>query len=87
MSDWTWEYISHDLGESLPAPVRAEVERIAAELAVVNSMVYLEGAAYQGLSPGLRVEYGNATDGAHVMLSFLTDVRGERIVIVSVQSL
>lgn len=87
MSDWTWEYISHDLGESLAPSVRAEVERIAAELAVVNSMVYLEGAAYQSLSPGLRVEYGSATDGTHVMLSFLTDVRGERIVVVSVSSL
>lgn len=54
---------------------------------MVNSMVYLEGAAYQGLSPGLRVEYGSASDGAHVMLSFLTDVRGTRIVIVSVSSL
>lgn len=87
MSDWAWEYISHDLGESLAPPVRAEVERIAAELAVVNSMVYLEGAAYQGQSPGLRVEYGSAADGTHLMLSFLTDVRGERIVIVSVTSL
>ncbi|MEV0370915.1 hypothetical protein AB0I10_13945 [Streptomyces sp. NPDC050636] len=86
MSDWRWEYISDALGESLSATLRTEIERIAAELAVVNSMVYLEGAAYQGTSPGLRIEDGIASDGQHVMVSYLTDVRGQRIVIASVTS-
>lgn len=87
MSDWRWEYISDALSESLSATLRTEVERIAAELAVVNSMVYLDGAAYQGTSPGLRIEDGMALDGQHVMVSYLTDVRGERIVVVSVSCL
>ncbi|UZJ29497.1 hypothetical protein [Streptomyces endophytica] len=87
MSTWTWEYEPDDYGDSLPPPVRAETERICAELAVVNSMVYLEGAAYQGPSPGLRVEHGKTPGGRYLMLSYLTDVRGERIVVVSVSCL
>lgn len=84
MSEWTWEYTPDDYGDSLTSPVQAEVGRICAELAVVNSMVFLDGAAYQGPSPGLRVAHGRTAGGRYVMLSYLTDVRGERIVVVSV---
>ncbi len=42
-------------------------------------MVYLDGRDYEGLGPGLRTE----TRG-RLMLSYLTDVRGERVVILQV---
>lgn|GEM_PF-1230673 len=87
MSEWTWEYNPDDYGDSLAPSVKAEVERICAELAVVNSMVFWEGAAYQGPSPGRRVAHGRTPGGRYVMLSYLTDVRGERIVVVSVSCL
>ncbi|GAA0486571.1 hypothetical protein [Streptomyces olivaceiscleroticus] len=84
MSSWTWEYLDDHYGESLPPALRTEVERIAAELAVVNSMIYLDGASYQGMSPELRAEDRYAADGSYVMVSYLTDVRGERILVVTV---
>jgi hypothetical protein len=42
-------------------------------------MVYLDGADYTGLGPGLRTE----TRGK-LMVTYLTDVRSERVVILQV---
>jgi hypothetical protein len=86
MSDWTWSYDPDELADSLPPDVRKEVERIAAELAVVSSMTYLDGSAYQGSSPGVGAEFGTTAEGRYVMLHYLTDVRGEGIIIVSVSA-
>ncbi len=44
-----------------------------------DSMVFLDGASYMGRSPGLRSE-----SRGRLMLTYLTDVRGERIVVVQV---
>ncbi|MFI1798527.1 hypothetical protein ACH427_14410 [Streptomyces sp. NPDC020379] len=84
MSDWAWEYDPDGYGDTLPPGVRAAVEHIAADLAVANSMVYLDGAAYEGQSPPVRREYGTTTDGHAFMVTYVTDVRGERVVVVSV---
>jgi hypothetical protein len=42
-------------------------------------MVYLDGMDYTGPGPGLRTE----TTGS-LMVTYLTDVRGERVVILQV---
>lgn len=42
-------------------------------------MVYLDGKSFTGETPGLRTE---TTD--RLMLTYLTDVRGERVVILQV---
>ncbi|MGW7004056.1 hypothetical protein ACWGCW_14870 [Streptomyces sp. NPDC054933] len=59
--------------------VIAEVEKIAAELAVVNSMIYLDGADYTGPSPGLRIEWR-----PNVAVRYLTAVRDECIYVVDI---
>ncbi len=41
-----------------------------------DSMVYLDGADYTGMGPGLRTE---STD--KLMVTYLTDIRGERVLI------
>jgi hypothetical protein len=84
VSDWAWEFLpdAEQVVCGLPVEVPAEIEKVAAELAVVNSMVYPEGEAYTGQSPGLRIE-----QRPHVLISCLTDVRGERVLIVRVNRL
>ena len=57
----------------------AATERLANEIAVPESMVFLEGAAYTGPGPGVRPESRGL-----LVLTYLTDVRGERIVVVQV---
>lgn len=79
MSDWRWEPHPHDLLDTLPPEARLEVDLLAREITVRDSMVYLDGRDYEGLGPGLRTE----TRG-RLMLSYLTDVRGERVVILQV---
>ncbi|WP_123976940.1 hypothetical protein [Streptomyces sp. Ag109_O5-1] len=79
MADWRWELFQDDLLDGLPDAARAETERLANEIAVRESMVFLEGAAYTGPGPGVRDESRGL-----LMLTYLTDVRGERIVIVQV---
>jgi hypothetical protein len=79
VADWRWECDPDDLLDGLsPDAVRA-VEELARELAVRDSMIFLDGASFRGVPPGLRVEQRGP-----LMLSYLTDVRGERIVIVQV---
>lgn len=79
MADWHWEPFQDDLLEGLPEKARAETERLANEIAVRESMVFLEGSAYTGPGPGVRTE-----SRGQLMLTHLTDVRGERIVVVQV---
>lgn len=42
-------------------------------------MLYLDGAAYTGTGPGLQT-----ISRGHLMLTYLTDIRGERIIIIQV---
>ncbi|MEU9289628.1 hypothetical protein AB0D57_34505 [Streptomyces sp. NPDC048275] len=79
MADWHWEPFQDDLLDGFPEAARAEAERLANEIAVRESMVFLEGAAYTGPGPGVRTESRGL-----LMLTYLTDVRGERIVVVQV---
>lgn len=79
MADWRWEQFRDDLLEGLTDQARAEVDRLANEIAARESMVFLEGAAYTGPGPGVRTESRGL-----LMLTYLTDVRGERIVVVQV---
>jgi hypothetical protein len=79
VSDWRWEPHPDDLLDSLPPEARAEVDRLAREITVRDSMVYLDGKDFTGLTPGLRTE---TTD--RLMLTYLTDVRGEPVVILQV---
>ncbi|OIJ95906.1 hypothetical protein [Streptomyces monashensis] len=44
MADWHWEPFQVDLLDGLPDAARAETERLADEIAVRESMVFLEGA-------------------------------------------
>jgi hypothetical protein len=79
VADWRWELFQDDLLDGFPTVARTETERLANEIAVRESMVFLEGSAYTGPGPGMRTE-GRGL----VMLTYLTDVRGERIVVVQV---
>lgn len=79
MADWHWETEPGNLLEDLPPGARTQAEHLAQEIAVRESMVFLEGTSYTGSSPGLRTE----TRG-RLMLTYLTDVRGERIVVLQV---
>lgn len=79
MADWHWEPFHDDLLDGLPEVARTETERLANEIAVRESMVFLEGAAYTGPGPGVRTESRGL-----LMLTYLTDIRGERIVVVQV---
>jgi hypothetical protein len=55
------------------------VEQLGKELAVRESMVFLDGQAFTGDPPGLRT-----IQRGPLMLVYLTDVRGERVVIIQV---
>ena len=79
VSDWHWEPHPDDLLDELPPEARAKLDLLAREITVRDSMVYLDGADYTGLGPGLRTETRDK-----LMVTYLTDVRGERIVILQV---
>jgi hypothetical protein len=79
VSDWRWEPHPDDLLDGLPPEARAELDRLAREITVRDSMVYLDGADYTGMGPGLRTE---STD--KLMVTYLTDIRGERVLILQV---
>jgi hypothetical protein len=65
--------------DELPAHARAAAEQLAQEIAIRESMVFLEGSAFIGNNPGLRTECRGP-----LMLTYLTDIRGERIVLIQV---
>lgn len=79
MADWHWEHDPDDLLDGLPAAARIELEKIAQEIAIRDSMIFLNGAGYTGPSPGVRTE-----QRGQLMLAYLTDVRGQRIVVIQV---
>lgn len=79
MSEWHWEIHPDDLLDNLPPEALNEFHRLAHEITVRDSMVYLEGKNFAGDTPGLRIE----TRGL-LMVCYLTDVRGERVVFLQV---
>ena len=79
VSDWRWEHHPDDLLENLPPEARKELDQLASEITVRDSMIYLDGASYAGPTPGLRTETRR-----RLMVTYLTDVRGERVVILQV---
>ncbi|MFD0856210.1 hypothetical protein ACFQ07_28485 [Actinomadura adrarensis] len=79
MADWHWIADPKDLLDDLPPEALDAVGRLAREIVVRDSMVFLDGAAYTGPGPGLRTE-----SSGQLMITYLTDVRGERIVVVQV---
>ena len=79
MADWGWECITDDLLDSLPPDGLQAVRRLAEELTVRESMIFLDGREFTGDPPGLRT-----TQRGPLMLVYLTDVRGERVVIIQV---
>ena len=53
--------------------------QVAEELTVRESMIFLDGREFTGKPPGLRT-----VQRGPLMLVYLTDVRGERVVIIQV---
>ncbi len=60
----------------LPTEAVQALELLARELAVRGSMVFLDGPGFAGDPPGLRT-----AERGQLMIVYLTDVRGERVVI------
>ncbi|MFY9929406.1 MAG: hypothetical protein WAK82_15490 [Streptosporangiaceae bacterium] len=79
MADWRWEPVTDDLLDGLPPAARAAVRQVAEELTVRESMIFLDGREFTGEPPGLRT-----VQRGQLMLVYLTDVRGERVVITQV---
>jgi hypothetical protein len=79
VADWHWECLRDDLLDGLPAEAVRELEQLVNEIAVRDSMIFLDGRAYEGPTPGLRTE-----ERGRLMIEYVTDVRGERIVVVQV---
>jgi len=79
VADWHWEAVTDDLLDGLPPAALAAIRQVAEELTVRESMIFLDGREFTGEPPGLRtVQRGPLT------LAYLTDVRGERVVIIQV---
>ncbi|MGH3185989.1 MAG: hypothetical protein ACRDPY_39120 [Streptosporangiaceae bacterium] len=76
MADWHWELVSDDLPDGLPPAAMAAARQAAGELTVRESMIFLDGREFTGEPPGLRT-----VQRGPLMLVYLTDVRGERVVI------
>jgi hypothetical protein len=56
VADWHWEHDPDDLLDGLPPEAIRAVDQLATEIAVRDSMVFLDGASYTGRSPGVRSE-------------------------------
>ncbi|WP_331767798.1 hypothetical protein [Embleya sp. NBC_00896] len=67
MSDWSWEWLPslEEVAAGLPTEVLSAVEKAAADLATVNSMVYLDGVDFQGTGPGVRTHSDPARKPHH----------------------
>lgn len=76
MADWHWVSHPDDLLDALPPEARKELDQLAREITVRDSMIYPDGRDYDGPTPGVRTE----TRG-RLMVTYLTDVRGERVVL------
>ena len=79
MAEWYWELVTDDLLDGLPPAALAAVCQVAGELTVRESMIFLDGREFTGKPPGLRT-----VQRGPLMLVYLTDVRGERVVILQV---
>ena len=79
MAEWSWECVNDDLLDGLPPDARRAVHQLAEELTVRESMVFPDGPAFTGDPPGLRT-----IQRGPLMLVYLTDVRGERVVLIQV---
>ena len=79
MADWHWKLVTDDLLDGLPPAALAAVHQVAEELTVRESMIFLDGRQFTGEPPGLR-----SIQRGPLMLVYLTDVRGERVVIIQV---
>ena len=79
MADWHWEPVTDELLDDLSPAAQAAVRQVAEELTVRESMIFLDGRAFTGEPPGLRT-----VQRGPLMLVYLTDVRGERVVIIQV---
>ena len=77
MADWHWEPVTDDLLDRLPPAALAAVRQVAEEVTVRESMIFLDGREFTGEPPALRT-----VQRGPLMLIYLTDVRGERVVIV-----
>ena len=82
VADWHWELVTDDLLDGLPPGAQAAVRQAADELTVRESMIFLDGREFTGEPPGLRT-----VQRGPLMLVYLTDVRGERVVIIQVNSI
>lgn len=76
MADWHWVSHPDDLLDTLPPEARKELDQLAREITVRDLMIYPDGRDYDGPTPGVRTE----TRG-RLMVTYLTDVRGERVVL------
>jgi hypothetical protein len=59
VADWHWEPVTDDLLDelppaALPPAALAAVRQVAEELAVRESMIFLDGREFTGAPPGLR---------------------------------
>jgi hypothetical protein len=79
VADWHWEPVTDDLLDGLPPAALTMVRQVAEELTVRESMIFLDGRDFTGDPPGLRT-----VQRGQLMLVYLTDVRGERVVIIQV---
>ncbi len=52
MADWRWDCVTDDLLDGLPPDALLSVQQLAKELAVRESMIFLDGAAFTGDPPG-----------------------------------
>ena len=79
MAEWHWELVTDNLLDGLPPAALTAVRQVAEELTVRESMIFLDGREFEGEPPGLRT-----IQRGQLMLVYLTDVRGERVVIIQV---
>ncbi|MGO9080399.1 MAG: hypothetical protein ACLQDY_15375 [Streptosporangiaceae bacterium] len=52
MADWRWECVTDDLLDGLPPDAVRAVQQLAEELAVRESMVFLDGPGSRAIRPG-----------------------------------
>lgn len=79
MSEWHWEIHPDNLLDGLPPEALKEFDRLAHEITVRDSMIYLDGKNFAGDTPGLRTEARGM-----LLACYLTDVRGEKVVFLQV---
>ena len=79
MAEWHRELVTDDLLDGLAPAALTRVRQVAEELTVRESMIFLDGREFTGEPPGLRT-----VQRGQLMLVYLTDVRGERVVIIQV---